>query len=158
MLKDIQKKETTSMQVVCFKIGEEEYGLEILKVQEILKLPKITKLPKSASFIIGIIDLRGQVIPVINLSNKFGIRENKERENLRAIVVDIQGKKVGLAIDSVSHVIRIDSKDIEPPPPIVRGISGKYIVGIAKVEAGFVVILDIDQIFSHEELSTIPGK
>ncbi|MBN2433659.1 MAG: purine-binding chemotaxis protein CheW [Spirochaetes bacterium] len=158
MLRDMQKKETTSLQVVCFKIGEEEYGLEILKVQEILKLPKVTKLPKSASFIIGMIDLRGQVIPIINLSNKFGIKEVSDHKNLRAIVVDIQGKKVGLAIDSVSHVVRIDSKDIEPPPPIVRGISGKYIVGIAKVDSGFVVILDIDQIFSHEELSSIPGK
>lgn len=150
------KKEITSMQVVCFKIGEEEYGLEILKVQEILKLPKITKLPKSSPYILGIIDLRGQVIPIIDLSVKFAIKKSSDgHENLRAIVCDINGKRVGLGIDSVSHVVRIESKDIEPPPPVVRGISGKYIVGIAKSESGFIVILDIDQIFSRDELSVI---
>ncbi|MFW5808765.1 MAG: chemotaxis protein CheW [Spirochaetota bacterium] len=155
MLKNKEKKEITSMQVVCFKIGEEEYGLEILKVQEILKLPKVTKLPKSADYILGVIDLRGQVIPIINLSTKFGIRDQSQGDNLRAVVVEINNKKAGLAIDSVSHVVRIDSKDIEPPPPIVRGISGKYIIGIAKIDSGFIVILDIDQIFSHDELHTI---
>jgi purine-binding chemotaxis protein CheW len=159
MLKNKEKKKIASMQVVCFKIGEEEYGLEILKVQEILKLPKVTKLPKSADYILGVIDLRGQVIPIINLSIKFGIKDKVESENanLRAVVVEINKKKVGLAIDSVSHVVRIDGKDIEPPPPIVRGISGKYIIGIAKIETGFIVILDIDQIFSNEELTAIPS-
>lgn len=155
MFRKAEKTSIASMQVVCFKIGSEEYGIEILKVQEILKLPKITKLPKSADFIIGVIDLRGHVIPIIDLSKRFGITENTGSENQRAVVVDINGKKVGLAIDSVSHVIRVDSKDIEQAPPIVKGISGKYIVGIAKVESGFIVILDINQIFSHEELGML---
>jgi purine-binding chemotaxis protein CheW len=142
---------------VCFKVGSEEYGIEILKVQEILKLPKITKLPKSADYILGLIDLRGKVIPIIDLSLKFGISDqvSGQTKNLRAIVVNINNKKVGLAIDAVSHVIRVDNKDIEPAPPIVKGISGRYIVGIAKVDKGFVIVLDITQIFSHEELNAI---
>lgn len=155
MFKKAEKTNLGSMQIVCFKIGQEEYGIEILKVQEILKLPKVTKIPKSADFIIGLIDLRGQVIPIIDLSRKFGIGDLDGNSKLRAIVVDINGKKVGLAIDSVSHVIKVDSKDIEPPPPIVKGISGRYIIGIAKVESGFVVILDISQIFSMDEISAI---
>ncbi len=143
----------TSRQIVCFKIGKEEYGLDILKVQEILKLPRITRLPKSADFIMGVIDLRGKVIPIIDLSRRFKIEEGKNLTDRRAIVVDIRGKKVGLAIDSVSHVVKVDSKDIEPPPPIVKGISGRYIVGIAKLEDGFVIVLDIEQIFSSDELT-----
>lgn len=150
-----EKKSSSSMQIVCFKIGGEEYGVEILKVQEILKLPDITALPKSADYIMGIIDLRGKVIPIIDLSIRFGIERTTSQDNLRAIVVDIDGKKVGLAIDSVSHVIRIDSKDIEPPPQIVKGISGRYIIGIAKVKDNFIVILDINKIFSSEELTLI---
>jgi purine-binding chemotaxis protein CheW len=151
-----EEKSLSSMQVVCFKVGTEEYGIEILRVQEILKLPKVTKLPKSANFIMGLIDLRGKVIPIINLSRKFGIEDRmKSEKNLRAIVVDIGSKRVGLAIDSVSHVIKVDSKDIEPPPPIVKGISGRYIVGIAKVDKGFVIVLDINQIFSAEELTSL---
>lgn len=151
-----EEKSLSSMQIVCFKVGTEEYGIEILRVQEILKLPKVTKLPKSADFIMGLIDLRGKVIPIINLSRKFGIDDGvKSDKNIRAIVVDIGNKRVGLAIDSVSHVIKVDSKDLEPAPPIVKGISGRYIVGIAKVDKAFVIVLDINQIFSTEELSTI---
>jgi len=151
-----EEKAISSMQVVCFKVGSEEYGIEILRVQEILKLPKITTLPKSADYILGLFDLRGKVVPVINLSRKFGIDEQVSiNKNIRAIVVDIGTKRVGLAIDSVSHVIKVDSKDIEPPPPIVKGISGRYITGIAKIDKGFVIILDINQIFSSEELSGI---
>ena len=148
------KKESlfASLQIVCFKIGKEVYGIDILKVQEILKLPKITRLPKSKSYIIGVIDLRSKVIPIANLGLKFAIDSSNVDNCTRAIVVDIGGKKVGLAIDSVSHVIKVKSDDIEPPPPIVKGISGKYIVGIAKLEDGFVIILDINQIFTVQEI------
>jgi len=151
-----QKKQevSNSIQIVCFKIGSEEYGIDILQVQEILKIPKVTKLPKSSRHILGVIDLRGRVIPIIDLGKKFGIIADLSNSS-RAIVVDIEGKQVGLAIDSVSHVIKVDSGDIEPPPPVVKGISGKYIVGIAKLKTGFVVILDINQIFSTEEIMSL---
>lgn len=146
---------TASQQVVCFKIGKEEYGIDILLVQEILKLPAITKLPKSVDYIMGVIDLRGKVIPIIDLSKKFKVDSGNHAAPTRAIVVHISGKQVGLAIDSVSQVVKINTADIEPPPPVVKGISGRYIVGIAKLERGFVVVLDINQIFSTDEMSTI---
>ena len=151
-----QKKEevSNSIQIVCFKIGSEEYGIDILQVQEILKIPKVTKLPKSSRHILGVIDLRGRVIPIIDLGKRFGIVADLSNSS-RAVVVDIEGKQVGLAIDSVSHVIKVDAGDIEPPPPVVKGISGKYIVGIAKLKTGFVVILDINQIFSSEEIMSL---
>lgn len=152
---DTKKNTISSMQIVCFKIGNEEYGIEILKVQEILKLPKITALPKAADFIMGVIDLRGKVLPIIDLSKRFDIDHPNSTDTKRAIVVSIQGKEIGLAIDSVSHVIRVNSTDIEPPPPIVKGISGRYIVGIAKINQEFVVILDINHIFSTDEIASI---
>jgi purine-binding chemotaxis protein CheW len=153
-----EEKSLSAMQIVCFKVGPEEYGIEILKVQEILKLPHVTKLPKSANYILGLFDLRGKVIPVIDLAVKFGIDDRGTKvKDLRAIVVNINDKKVGLAIDAVSHVIKVESKDIEPAPAIVKGISGRYIVGIAKVDKGFVIILNINQIFSAEELMAM-GK
>lgn len=151
------RKETVkSEQVVCFKIGKEEYAVDILIVKEILKLPEITKLPKAADYVLGVIDLRGKIIPVVDLSTKFGIQgAASQTKATRGIVVSIDGKQVGLAIDSVSHVIKVNSAEIEPPPPVLRGISGTYIVGIVKVETGFVVILDINQIFSSEEISAL---
>ncbi|MBN1531670.1 MAG: chemotaxis protein CheW [Spirochaetes bacterium] len=145
---------SSSIQIVCFKIGKEEYGIDILQVQEILKLPRVTKLPKSIDYIMGVIDLRGRVIPIIDLSKKFRIASDSAAGG-RAIVVDIGGKQVGLGIDSVSHVLKVDAKDIEPPPPVVKGISGKYIVGIAKMENGFIVVLDISKIFTKDEMSGI---
>ena len=153
----MEKKEnlTTSLQIVCFKIGKEEYGLDILMVQEILKLPKITNLPKSKAYIMGVIDLRGKVLPIIDLSKRFGIESNKLTENSRAIVVNIGGKKVGLGIDSVSHLVKVNTNDIEPPPAVVKGISGRYIVGIAKVDEGFVILLNINQLFSSDELKNV---
>ena len=144
-----------SMQIVCFKIGNEDYGIEILKVQEILKLPKITELPKTVGFIMGVIDLRGKVLPVVALGKRFDIEASDISKSQKAIVVNIKEKEVALAIDSVSSVAKVDSKDIEPPPPIVKGISGRYIVGIAKIDEDFIVILDIDQIFSSDEISVI---
>ncbi|MDY6968787.1 MAG: chemotaxis protein CheW [Spirochaetota bacterium] len=147
-----KEKILSSIQVVCFKIKDEEYGIEILKVQEILKLPKITTLPNSVDFIMGVFDLRGTVIPIVDLSTKFGITNHDSTKSTRAIVVNIGGKLLGLAIDSVSHVVKVDEKDIEPPPPVVKGISGRYIIGIGKVEEEFIVILDIEKIFSSEEI------
>ncbi len=150
-LKNLQN----SLQIICFKIGQEEYGVDILQVEEIYKLPKITKLPKAEEYIMGVIDFRGRVLPIVDLSKKFGIKSIGNSDDQRAIIVEIHGKLVGLAIDSVSHVVKVDTNDIEPPPPVVKGISGKYIVGIAKLQEGFVVILDITQIFSKVEQSNI---
>lgn len=153
--KESKDKSSSSIQIVCFKIGKEEYGVDILKVQEILNLPKITTLPKASEFILGVIDLRGKILPIVDLSKRFGIEVNRTSNATQSIVVKIKGKEVGLAIDSVSHVVKVESDDIEPPPAIVKGISGRYIVGIAKVSEEFVVILDIDQIFSASELSAL---
>ena len=153
--KESKSKSSSSIQIVCFKIGKEEYGVDILKVQEILNLPKVTSLPKAIDFILGVIDLRGKILPIVDLGKRFGIELRKASKSARAIVVKIKGKEVGLAIDSVSHVVKVEQDDIEPPPAIVKGISGRYIVGIAKVDEEFVVILDIDQIFSASELSEL---
>jgi len=141
-----------SLQIVCFKIGNEEYGVDILQVQEIQKVPKILKLPFAKEHILGVIDLRGKVIPIVDLGKKFGIIADLSKSS-RIVVVDISGKKIGLAIDSVSNVIKIDTDKIDPPPPVVKGIASRYIIGVAKLKSGFVVVLDINQIFSAEELA-----
>jgi purine-binding chemotaxis protein CheW len=151
------EENSSFQQIVCFKLGEEEYGIPILQVQEILKLPLVTRLPKSADYIAGIIDLRGIVIPIVLLNKKFKLPHNSSVEQERAIVVQISGKQVGLAIDSVSSVINVNTKDIEAPPPVIKGISERYIRGIAKDKQTFVIILDIYQIFSIEEIDTLPN-
>jgi len=157
MLNDKAKASSSTQQIVSFKLGEEEYGIPILQVQEILKLPAVTKLPKSADYISGIIDLRGIVIPIVSLNRKFKIKYDDSVEQERAIVVQIAGKQVGLAIDSVSSVLNVNDDEVEAPPPVVKGISEKYIKGIAKDRDTFVIILDINQIFSIEEIDKLPN-
>ena len=146
-----------SLQIVCFKIGNEEYGVDILQVQEIQKVPKLLKLPFAKEHILGVIDLRGKVIPIVDLGKKFGIIADLSKAS-RIVVVDIEGKKIGLAIDSVSNVIKIDTDKIDPPPPVVRGISSRYIVGVAKLKSGFIVVLDINKIFSTEDLENLQSE
>ena len=141
-----------SIQVVCFRIATDEYGIEIHNVQEILRMPKITALPKAAEYIMGVIDLRGKVLPVVDINKRFGILESNLSQYKRAVVINIKGKVIGLAIESVSNVVKVSKDDVELPPPVVKGIAGNYIFGIAKIDEKFVVILDVDKIFSCEEI------
>ncbi len=154
-MKERTEELSDSLQIVCFKIGNEEYGVDILQVQEILKVLKITKLPKSRPYMLGVMDLRGKIIPIVDLGKKFGIISTIS-DAMRAIVVNIAGKQVGLAIDSVSHVMRVKSSEIEPPPPVVvKGISGKYINGVANSNGSLIIILDVDRIFTEEEIVSL---
>lgn len=136
------------LQIVTFKLDEEEYGVDILKVQEINRMTEITAMPKAPFSVEGVINLRGKVIPVINLRKRFGLDIKEIDSQSRIIVVDI-GATVGLIVDSVSEVLRISSDTIEPPPPITGGIGSEYIMGIGKLEDRLIILLDIDRLLSE---------
>lgn len=136
------------LQLVTFKLGDEEYGIDILKVQEINRMTDITSMPKAPFSVEGVINLRGKVIPVVNLRKRFGLDLKEIDSQSRIIVVDI-GSTVGLIVDSVSEVLRISSDTIEPPPPITGGIGSEYIMGIGKLEDRLIILLDIDKLLSE---------
>ncbi len=136
------------LQLVTFKLGDEEYGIDILKVQEINRMTEITAMPKSPFSVEGVINLRGKVIPVVNLRKKFGLGMKELDSQSRIIVVDT-GSTVGLIVDSVSEVLRISSDTIEPPPPITGGTGSEYIMGIGKLEDRLIILLDIDKLLSE---------
>lgn len=136
------------LQLVTFKLGAEEYGIDILKVQEINRMTEITTMPKAPFSVEGVINLRGKVIPVVNLRKRFGLDIKEVDAQSRIIVVDI-GSTVGLIVDSVSEVLRISSDTIEPPPPITGSIGSEYILGIGKLEDRLVILLDIDKLLSE---------
>lgn len=135
------------LQLVTFKLGNEEYGIDILKVQEINRMTEITTMPKSAFYVEGVINLRGKVIPVVNLRKRFGL-EMKELDSQSRIIVVDAGSTIGLIVDSVSEVIRIPSDTIEPPPPITGGIGSEYVRGIVKLKDRLIILLDIDRLLS----------
>ncbi len=142
---------TNLLQLVSFNIGDEEFAVDILRVQEIIRIVEITKVPKSPPFVEGVINLRGKVIPIIDLRKRFNLEERKTTKETRIIVVDIDGKVIGLIVDSVSEVLRLPSDTIEPPPPIVAGIESEYIKGVGKLDDRLLILLDLNKIFSSKE-------
>lgn len=136
------------LQLVTFKLGDEEYGIDILRVQEINRMTEITTIPKAPFSVEGVINLRGKVIPVVNLRKKFGLGMKEVDYQSRIIVVDV-GTTVGLIVDSVSEVLRVSSETIEPPPPVTGGIGTEYIMGIGKLEDRLIIILDVHKLLSE---------
>ena len=138
-------------QLISFEVGNEEYGLDILGVKEVIRIREITRLPKAPSFVKGIINLRGDVIPIIDLRDKFGLENQEYTDMTRVIVVDVDEKLVGMVVDAASQVVRIPADQIEPPPPIAGGLSTEYIRGVGKLDERLVILLNIDRILTQEE-------
>jgi purine-binding chemotaxis protein CheW len=138
-------------QLISFIVGDEEYGLDILRVKEVIRIREITRLPKAPSFVKGIINLRGDVIPIIDLRDKFGLEVQEYTTTTRVIVVDVEAKLVGMVVDAASQVVRIPADQIDPPPPIAGGLSTEYIRGVGKLDDRLVILLNIDRILTQEE-------
>ena len=138
-------------QIITFNVGKEEYGVEIQTVKEVIRLREITRLPKAPAFVKGVINLRGDVIPVIDLREKFGLEQEEYTEKTRVIVVEVEAKSIGMIVDSVSHVVRLAQDEIEPPPPLVGEASGEFIRGVGKLGERLIVLLNINKILTTEE-------
>ena len=145
----------TLIQLVGFCLGNEEYGFEIQRVQEINRIVEITHVPRTPDFVMGVINLRGKVIPVINLRERFGLPSKEADKDTRIVVVEIQNKILGIMVDAVSEVLRIPASTIEPPPDIVTGVDAEYIEGIAKLPERLLILLDLDKILSSEQIDRI---
>jgi len=143
------------LQLVSFNIGTEEFGVDILKVQEINRMVEITRVPQAPHFVEGVINLRGKVIPIVDLRKRFGLELKEHDKNTRIVVVDIGGNIMGMIVDSVSEVLRLPASTIEPPPEIVTGINSEYIKGVAKLEDRLLIFLDLSRVIDAEELATV---
>lgn len=152
-----QAKDSTLLQLVTFHIGEEEFGVEILKVQEIIRTMAITRVPKAPDFVEGVINLRGKVIPIIDLRKRFGMMAQEHDKHTRIIVIEINGVIVGFVVDSVSEVLRIPANTVEPPPAIISGIESEYISGVGKLADRLLILLDLDRLLSKGEQNMLTG-
>jgi len=138
------------LQFVTFTLNNEEYGVDILSVQEINRITEITRVPNSAEYVEGVVNLRGKVIPIINLRTKFGFEEKPEDTSSRIIIMEINNITNGLIVDAVSEVLRIPSSIIEPTPPMSSDRNSQFIRGIAKLDNRLIILLDIDQLIGEE--------
>ncbi len=138
-------------QYVIFSLGNEEYGVDIMKVKEISEFKESTKVPNAPYFVDGIINLRGEIIPIVNLKKRFNLEDNGTNSDTRIIVINLNNRNVGFVVDDASQVLRINDNDIEPAPEIIAGIHRQYISGVGKVDEKIIILLDLEQILTEDE-------
>lgn len=146
---------TDLLQLVSFKIGNEEFGVDILKVQEINKMVAVTKVPNSPSFVEGVINLRGKVIPIVDLRTRLGLEKVEQTKDTRIIVVDVDSRIIGFIVDSVSEVLRIPVNITEAPPEIATGVNSEFIKSVGKLDDRLLILIDLDKILSTTEKNEI---
>lgn len=137
---------------VIFRLDKEEYGVDIMAVKEVSEIKESIRVPNTPNFIDGIINIRGDITPIINLKKRFNILDDDSiKDNSRIIIVNIKNKLVGFLVDEASQVLSIDEKNIDPTPEIIAGADRLYIQGIGKLENRMVIILDLEKVLNEDE-------
>ena len=154
--------ENTQSQLVTFQLGEELYGVDIMDVKEIVKVQSVRPIPNAPYYVEGIINLRSEIIPIINLHKRFHLQklakvneDDLEEDEGGFIILDIEGNKIGIIIDRVSRVVSVENSEIKPPPQMLSGIGTEYIQGVVRQEKAYLIILDTRKLFSARELQKI---
>ena len=143
------------VQVVSFQLGSEEYGVDISQVQEIIRMVEITHVPRAPHFMEGVINLRGQLIPIIDLRTRFGMQRINATKSTRIVVTEIGSKRVGIVVDSVSEVINIPIENVEDAPEMIAGVGTEYIQGVGKIDDRLIIMLDLTMVMSGEEKAAL---
>ncbi|MFO7946008.1 MAG: chemotaxis protein CheW [Armatimonadota bacterium] len=150
-----QEQFDDEQQLVLFQLGGENYGVDIYSVQRLIQVPDITTVPRAPGFVEGVIDVRGDIIPVINLLKRFGIPDTNVSDDGRIVITEIGEQIVGLLVDAVSEVTRLPKEDIEAPSDVVRGVNSDFIAGIGKQQQGdtgrLIIVLDVEKVLSEDQ-------
>lgn len=150
---------TVTVQYLTFKLADEVFAFDVAKVREILELVSLTKVPQTPDYMCGVINLRGSVVPVIDLRLNFGMQRTDKTVNTCIIVVEVrlEGETIvlGVLADSVQEVVEMEPDNIEPPPQLGSKLNTQFIKGMGKIDKNFVMILDIDKVFSSDQLSEL---
>ena len=139
------------LQLVIFQLADELYGVNIHSVESIIKLQTITTVPHAPAFVEGVTNLRGTVLPIIDLRKRFGLDLRAETNETRIVVLEVEGQQVGMVVDGVKEVLTISDEAVEPPSPIVSGIDTAFITGIAKVNDDLIILLDLAKVLNADE-------
>lgn len=141
----------TETQLACFKIDEERYAADIMLIREIILYRKVMPFPKAPDFIDGIINLRGKVIPVVDMRKRLGLTPKEPGSDTRIIIVKFKGMDIGMIVDSVDKVLRVGNRGIQPSPDILRNIEAEYLAGIVMDGEEMVIVLDLEKVLSSDE-------
>ena len=138
-------------QLVSFRVGNEMFATSISRVQEIIRMPAVVKVPKSPDFVKGVINLRGRVIPVVDLKTKFEIEGQIKKDESRIIITEINNVMIGLIVDAVSEVIQVSKSSFSDTPEIVSGAKKKFVKGVVQEKDEMIMVLNVDNILSDDE-------
>ncbi|MBW2036450.1 MAG: purine-binding chemotaxis protein CheW [Deltaproteobacteria bacterium] len=144
------KKNNQTVELATFYVGQALCGMDILRVQEINKLTEITKVPQAPEYVIGILNLRGQIVTVIDLGKKLGLSSIELGDESRNIVVSSHSEYIGLLVDSISDIVKAEREKIEPPPANIGGVQGKFFEGVFKTEESLIGILNVEEVLKVE--------
>lgn len=140
-----------NVQLILIRIGTSFYAIDIMKIVEIVKYSPVTKIPKAPEFLEGIIDLRGMIIPVVDMRKRFEIQAEKANEKIRIVIVKVVDKTAGLIVDEVREVLKVASDRVMPPPKIVQGIESEYLSNVVSDKGRIILVLDLDRILTTTE-------
>jgi len=151
--------DTRAGKYLTFQLGNEEFGICVLKVREIMGIQEITGVPQTPSYVKGVINLRGKVVPVIDLRLKFGLQAAEYTQRTCIIVAQLQGEAgpllMGVVVDAVSEVLNLTAGEIEDSPNFGDNVAGQYLLGMAKVKGKVKILLDIDRVLSNQEITSL---
>ncbi|MBD3177378.1 MAG: chemotaxis protein CheW [Armatimonadia bacterium] len=147
----VVQKATDSKQVVVFRVAEEEFAVGIDSVREIIPMTEITSIPRAPAFVRGILDLRGMVIPIIDLRERFDLGEAGNEDETRITVVEMAGHVVGCIVDDVEEVLTLPAEAIQPPPATAISVDSEYLLGVARHDGRLLILLDLDRVLSEHQ-------
>lgn len=150
-MRNVRQAAVPQVQLVTFRVGGEEFGLDVFQVHEILRFQEPTPMPKAPAFVEGVLDVRGTLVPVVDLRKRFEVHDLRYDDDTRIVLVDFQGERLGLVVDEVSEVMRVPETAVSPPPQYVKGLAAEFIRGIVRLEGRMVVLMDLDRILSSQE-------
>ena len=150
-MRNVRQAAVPQVQLVTFRVGGEEFGLDVFAVHEILRYQEPTPMPRAPEFVEGVLDVRGLLIPVVDLRRRFETPTVEYGEDTRIILVDFNAERLGLVVDSVTEVLRAPETAVSPPPAYIRGLAAEFVRGIVRVGDRLVVLMDLDRILSSEE-------
>jgi purine-binding chemotaxis protein CheW len=142
-------------QLVVFDLNQEAYGVDISQVREIIRMQEITRVPRAPEFIEGVINLRGKMIPVVDLRTRFSMPGTERTDQHRIVVVDVSGQDIGMVVDAVTEVSRIPSTSIEPPSNVITTNDSEYLTGIVKTDEKLIILLDITKVISDADVDAL---
>jgi purine-binding chemotaxis protein CheW len=149
---NVAKGDGDQLQLVTFEVADEEFAVNILAVQEINRMMEITRVPQAPPEVQGVINLRGKIIPVVDIRKRFNLDARDHNSDNRIIVVKVQGRVIGFIVDCVHEVLRINTSIVEPPPSMITSIDSDFIEGVGKLDDRLIILLDLEKLFATELL------